>query len=395
MNRSASGHQREKLPQEVDAYFAELKRIHPPDDLMSTVVTEIEGIGPLGRFSWLPATGLAAAAVLLIAAYVTSSVLPSMRDLPGRAPSATATTSQESSSPQPTPIALDPPSRETLPLAGSVEAELELGVEAYPAAFGHGSLWLSSDPAGTLYRLDPDSGSIVAQIDISGPIADSYNMAPTTDDRWVWVSSGEDRSIVKIDPRTNEIVDRYGVDALGYGMVSTGSDVWMTDHDGDTVVHLDAETGESFKHHFSRPSGVAVTDHGVWVSLLLDRRLLLLDPETVEIIDAYRIGANSVALAAAGDSIWVMRNNGRRVDRFSLTERRVIAQTTEMAVAFVDGESWGITTAGELVKLDPETLAWTAVRDIGNGACECSSLVAGDGRLYVGTGAGRLTVVRP
>lgn len=395
MNRCGSGHPREQLPAQVDAYFAELKRIEPPDDLMSTVVTEIEGIGPLARFSWMPATGLAAAAVLLIAAYITTSVLPGVGELPGADASATASTAEESSAPQPTPIALDPPPEGTLPLAGSVEAELQLGVEAHPSAFGHGSLWLSSHPAGTLYRLDPDSGSIVAQIDISGPIVDSYNMAPTTDDQWVWVSSGEDRSIVKIDPETNEIVDRYGVDALGYAMVSTGSDVWMTDQDGDTVVHLDAATGESSRHHFSRPAGVAVTEHGVWVSLFLDRRLLLLDPETAEIIDGYRIGANSVELAVSGDSIWIMRDNGRRVDRFSLTERRVIAQTTEMAVAFVEGDPWGVTLEGELVKLDPDTLAWTAVRDIGNGSCVCSSLVAGDGRLYVATAGGGLIVVRP
>lgn len=393
MNRCGSGHPREQLPAQVDAYFAELKRIEPPDDLMSTVVTEIEGIGPLARFSWMPATGLAAAAVLLIAAYITTSVLPGVGELPGGAASATASPRGESPSPQPTPIALDPPPRGTLPLAGSVEAELQLGVEAYPSAFGHGSLWLSS-PAGTLYRLDPDSASIVAQIEIFGPIAEAY-MVTATDDRWVWASSDEDRSIVQIDPGTNEIVDRYRVDAWGDAMVSTGSDVWMTELGGNTLVHLDVETGESSKHDFNGPSGVAVTEHGLWVSLYLDRQLLLLDPETLEIIDRYSIGSNSVGLAVAGDSIWIMRDNGRRVDRFSLSERRVIAQTTEMAVAFVDGEPWGITAEGELVKLDPETLAWTAVRYIGNGACECSSIVAGDGRLYVGTGEGGLIVVRP
>ncbi|HEX7195798.1 MAG TPA: hypothetical protein VF364_03075, partial [Candidatus Limnocylindria bacterium] len=273
--------------------------------------------------------------------------------------------------------------------------EIQLGVEANPSTFGHGSLWLSSDPAGTLYRLDPDSGSIEAQIPISGPVEDAYNMAPTTDDRWVWVSSGEDRSIVKIDPETNEIVARYGVDALGYAMVSTGRDVWMTDFDGDTIVHLDADTGTSSRQHVIAPSGIAVTDDGLWVSLFLDRRLLLLDPETAEVIDAYSIGSNSVELAVAGDSIWIMRNNGRRVDRFSLVERRVVAQTTEMALAFVEGEPWGLTWQGELVKLDPVTLAWTAVRAGFDLECDCGGLVAGNRRLYVGTDGGGLTVVRP
>ncbi|HEX7197287.1 MAG TPA: hypothetical protein VF364_10710, partial [Candidatus Limnocylindria bacterium] len=146
MNRHSGGQAPGPLPPQVEAYFGELKRIDPPDDLMAAVVTEIEAIRPLTRFSWMPATALAAAA-LVLALYATTSVLPSARDWAGASPSAAPPgTPEESSSPQATPIFMSPPPRGTVPLAGSVEREIQLGDEANPSTFGHGSLWLSSDP---------------------------------------------------------------------------------------------------------------------------------------------------------------------------------------------------------------------------------------------------------
>ena len=76
-------------------------------------------------------------------------------------------------------------------------------------AYGHGSLWLASDPPGTLVRMDPDTGEILATIEVSGPTDRTYRMAPALDNRWVWASAGVDNAIVRIDPQTNQVVDRF------------------------------------------------------------------------------------------------------------------------------------------------------------------------------------------
>jgi len=107
-------------------------------------------------------------------------------------------------------------------------------------------------------------------------------------------------------------------------MISTGSDVYMTDFDRDVVVHLDAETGE-----------------------------------------------------------------------ISIAERRVVARIEEMALAILDGQPWGLTFRGEFVRLDRETLAWTAGRQIDMRGCDCTNLVAGPDRLYIGTRTDEVIVIAP
>ncbi|MFN2417752.1 MAG: hypothetical protein ABR593_02360, partial [Candidatus Limnocylindria bacterium] len=297
----------------------------------------------------------------------------------------------------PSVIQLEPPDIASLPAAAAVERTLSPAEPGVPAAFGHGSLWLASDPAGTLVRVDPASGEVEATIEISGPIDRPYNMAPAVDDRWVWVSSGEDGAIARVDPETNEVADRFEVDAAGYQLISTGSDVYMTDFDRDILVHIDAESGdvEDRLQLPGGPSGLAVTDEGLWVSLWRQERLLLMDPQTVQTFAEYDIGLSSITLTPDGDSLWISGNNFRALERFSIPERRVVARTDEMALALLDGQPWGLTFAGELVKLDRETLAWTAGLQVDMRGCDCANLLAGPDRLYVGTTTDEILVVAP
>lgn len=48
-----------------------------------------------------------------------------------------------------------------------------------------------------------------------------------------------------------------------------------------------------------------------------------------------------------------------------------------MAFALFQGEPWGLTFAGEPVRMDGETLAWTAGTDIGMRRCDCANILAG------------------
>jgi len=376
----------------VEEHLREINRLEPPIDLMDEVVGRIEDLRPPHRFSWIPAgvRVAGAAAVLALAAYGLVTLLPSNGPPTGEPVDVTPTVI-------PSVIQLEPPDIASLPAAAAVERTLSPAEPGVPAAFGHGSLWLASDPAGTLVRVNPATGEIEASIEISGPIDRPYNMAPAVDDRWVWVSSGEDGAIVRVDPESNEVQGRTEVDAAGYQLISTGSDVYMTDFDRDILVHLDAESGD-LEHRIQLPggpSGLAVTDDGLWVSLWRQERLLLMDPQTLQTFDEYEIGLSSITLTPDGDSLWISGNNFRALERFSIPERRVVARTSEMTLVLFRGEPWGLTFDGELVRLDPETLAWTAGLQVDMRGCDCSNLVAGPDRLYVGTTTDEVLVVAP
>ena len=45
--------------------------------------------------------------------------------------------------------------------------------------------------------------------------------------------------------------------------------------------------------------------------------------------------------------------------------------------------------------MDPETLAWTAGTQIDMGGCDCTNIVAGPNRVYVGTVTTEVIVIAP
>ena len=385
---------RAELPRAVAEHLRDMGRLDAPDHLMDEVVARIERERSTGggvRRSFSLAT---AGSVALLVGVVAIAILYS----PGRSPSGNATPSPTSErSVQPSPSLFSIPPLEALPPAGTLERTLTLAEPGIPSLHAFGSLWLASDPPGTLVRIDPSSGEVQATIEISGAADRAYNMAPAADDEWIWVSAGADGAIVRVDPDTNRVADRFEVDAAGYQLISTGTDVYMTDFDRDLLVHIDAESGaiEDRIQLPGGPSGLAMTDEGLWVSLWRQPRLLLMTPQTIQTIGEYEIALSSTAMAASGDVLWIWGNNSRPLERFSIGQREVVARSTEMGFTLFQGEPWGLTFAGELVRMDPETLAWTAGREIDMRGCDCTNIVAGPDRLYVGTATDELIVIAP
>jgi hypothetical protein len=375
---------RPRLPRAVEEQVRRARELDAPPHLLGAVMSRIEDLDvpqPGGARRWWPRVGLGAGLAAVAAVAIAIVILRPSAEPPIGDPNASAT-------PTPTTLESTPPPFESLPVAGTIEDTFELPGQFGMGAYGHGSLWLASEVPGTLARVNPASGEIEALIEISGPVTRPYNMAPAVDDRWVWASAGEDSAIVRIDPRTNEVVDRYPVDAMGYQMLATGTDVYMTDFDRELLVHIDADSGaiEDRLQLPGGPSGLALTDEGLWVSLWRQQRLLLMSPETLQTLEEHDIALSSISLTPARDDLWISGNNARPLERFSISERRVVARTTEMGLAFLDGQPWGITFEGQLVRLDAATLAWTAGLQLDLGTCDCANILAGDDRLYVGAG---------
>jgi hypothetical protein len=115
---------------------------------------------------------------------------------------------------------------------------------------GAGSVWVAgSDIDTTQYfveRVNPESGEIVARI----PLACSFevgiggcyveNLAATDDGVWVTLVRDPNCELVRIDPGTNEITARLPVGGWARDVVAGGGSVWVyaiTETDGSTVVH--------------------------------------------------------------------------------------------------------------------------------------------------------------
>jgi streptogramin lyase len=113
-------------------------------------------------------------------------------------------------------------------------------VPGFVLAAGAGSLWLAGWSAVT--RVDPRSGRVLEEIRVSGEGAEGASIAVGAGSVW-HVDTGR-RTLTRIDPRANALVDSYPVGRGPSGLAVTESAVWVANSRDATLSRLDLATGE-------------------------------------------------------------------------------------------------------------------------------------------------------
>lgn len=202
-------------------------------------------------------------------------------------------------------------------------------------AFGHGSVWATSISYGTVSRIDPQTGEVVAKIRVGRGAAD---IAADENSGAVWVASSylpkdfggydwpkysEDRNLTRIDPETNHVVEeipiethsRYGGGAWNVA-VGEGA-VWVLSGDGN-LLKVDPATNEiaaRISLGVVPTSYLAVYGGGVWAMGQAEEfRLVRVDPHTMHIVASEDIGPipkiGEGGLAAGGGYVWFSSGEG-------------------------------------------------------------------------------------
>jgi glutamine cyclotransferase len=377
---------RNELPEPVRRYFEEVARMEPPVDLLNAAITQVESEPRVNRFSLLPAF-VAVAATALIAAVIAFNVF----GLKLGPPTGTDTSPTPEASATVPPVQTPPP-LDGLPSAGAVEGRYAVGNAGAPVLAAHGSIWLTNGGTGVVTRVDPDTGEITAQIDVNpNPETDRYDQNLVADDTFVW-ATGADQTLVKIDPGTNTVLERIDIGRIVYRMQAHGDAIWATDLDStNSVIRVDTATGEvAFRLPMSDwPGGLAVTNDAVWVTPYQDSRLVRLDPVSGAFVEEFTVDSFGMAIVPDGDALYISGNQGRPLERFSISEGRVTARFgTEIGVVLLDGRLYAIYQSS-LITLDPETLQVTAAANIGPGA---GNMLPADGFLWVTQGSDLLKI---
>lgn len=145
-------------------------------------------------------------------------------------------------------------------------------LEGVPArlVYGFGSLWIPQEirgkPGGTLVRLDPRSGRVLAEIRAPAPrlFGATLTVAPAA----VWIGGADTRldasSIFVVDPRGNAVVRRLGVKvATVVALVARGPAVWASGW--ESIVKLSPAGRLLFRQHIGGVAfSIAVAPNGVW-----------------------------------------------------------------------------------------------------------------------------------
>jgi streptogramin lyase len=112
--------------------------------------------------------------------------------------------------------------------------------EGPPLATGFGALWVGSFTQDRLYRLDPRTGEVDAEIEVATP-----TRLLVTDEA-VWATSYPQGVVTRIDPATNEVVFRAVLGGTPNGITEGFGSIWVAETGSGLLYRIDpAATGET------------------------------------------------------------------------------------------------------------------------------------------------------
>lgn len=168
---------------------------------------------------------------------------------------------------------------------------------------GAGSIWVPSDGAGKVARVDPTSNTVIASI-----MVDPGTFYLTFGFDAVWAVSSDGQSLQKIDPQTNAVAGKV---ALGKqpGFLAAGEGaVWVQEQGDGTVARIDPVTldvsgrvkvGEKLAYGDIDTGGGAV-----WLRTTEEQTFAVIDPQSLKILTRAGKPSGSGALRYTPSGIW-------------------------------------------------------------------------------------------
>jgi virginiamycin B lyase len=234
-------------------------------------------------------------------------------------------------------------------------------------AFGFDSLWVVHGTAVT--RVLAADNSFI-DIPIEGATGRVRDLA--VGEGGVWVPDVGNRTIYKIDPLSDKVVQRISAEMFGAaGSIGVGEgSVWVVTGNDRVLTRFSATTGK-VEARIALPgdsAGVTVEYGSVWVTGNFRGELYRIDPKTNAIVQTTALGRIPRSILSAYGSIWVFNWGSGTVQKIDPVSGRVTA-TIKAGLAddcgsFVAGGHylWVLQSGTPVVQIDPGSEA--AIRKI-------------------------------
>ncbi len=199
----------------------------------------------------------------------------------------------------------------------------------------------------------PSAGKVSATLfAIGGSMDPGYIFGIAADDTAVWVHNIAQGTVLRVDPKTNQVVATIPV-GHGRGDVALeGGFVWVLNHDDSTISKIDPQTNTVVDTiALPPPAGfLAVSPGAIWVSAKASGVVRKIDPQTDQVVASFSSSNGPTWMAFAAGSLWVCNRDG---------------------------------TASGVTRLDPTTTKVQANIDIGSGkGYSCDGIAASGDEVW-------------
>jgi YVTN family beta-propeller protein len=134
-------------------------------------------------------------------------------------------------------------------------------------AFGEGAVWALDDVS--LRRIDPATSGITATFPLDLDYVPYYDTAQAVaGEGAIWLLSEEAESVARIDPSSGRITNTIGVGRIPKGIALGEGAVWVANARDGTVTRIDPRTLDVKTIEVGgSPASIAAGEGGVWVAV--------------------------------------------------------------------------------------------------------------------------------
>jgi len=286
-------------------------------------------------------------------------------------------------------------------------------------AAGDGFVAVGNDEVGVVTIIDSASRSVTGSIKLGTDTEDWRPVDLTVAGGHVWVTSvrfdqqtSDPDLVMVIDPVSLEIVARIPTGERPLNPTMIGGRIWVVNMFSDTVSVIDPASMEVIKTIpvGGNPQSIAVSNGGVWVTNTRDASISAIDPINLVVVATIPVGTSLAAAeqgelpgpytVAGGDGLlWLPMIQDRTVvvvnaATFEVVGTLPIGQDHVIDVGLTPGFAWVSDSQADVVrKIDTSTLE--VVDEISVDGSPGDPIIA-DGFVWIpSTGLDTLTVIDP
>jgi len=244
----------------------------------------------------------------------------------------------------------------------AVRAVIRIGGQPSGIAVGAGAVWVTDTADDLLFRIDPAHQSAERIPVGNGPTGVAVG------DGQIWVVNQLDRTVSEINPLALKQVATIDIGGGGSAIASAARSVWVANTADDTISRIDPTAHDvvaTIPLGADIPQGIAVDNDRVWVTSSTGR-LLLLDPATNRVTQAFPIGNDPQGVAVGSGSVWVANATEGTITRFDPRTGRIAkipVGSSPSGVTYGAGSVWVANGLdGTISRIDPRTNVTRLIR---------------------------------
>ncbi len=214
---------------------------------------------------------------------------------------------------------------------GGVEVSDPIPVGRAPlrVAASSDAIWVTSQPDGTLTRLDPATGDPVGKplplgAGISGVAVGAGS---------VWVSDPSSGEVLRVDPQAGQVEARIEVGGRPGPIAFGGGRVWVADDRGAGVSAINAKGDQVYRRGLvphAAPLRLAVGAGGLWVSSASTGSVRRIDLSSLRFDAPIPVGRGPAGVTVAQGLVWVANSRGNTVTKVDPSIHAVIGAPIEV-----------------------------------------------------------------